>query len=85
MFCSFIFMYDLPTKEHPYLRIACTGKVDAITCSPEGTLCAAGIKEKIYIWEVGKGDTAAVLPHILSFCMHCPSCVLCFGDCYMFQ
>ena len=49
-------MYDFSTKEHPYLRIACTGKVDAIACSPDGILCAAGIKEKIHIWEVGEGS-----------------------------
>ena len=48
-------MHDLPSQEHPYLRIACSGKVDAIACSPDGTLCAAGIKEKVYLWEASEG------------------------------
>ena len=55
MFYCFIFMHDLPSQEHPYLRIACSGKVDAMACSPDGTLCAAGIKEKVYLWEVSEG------------------------------
>lgn len=56
-------LHALPhPQEHPYLRIACSGKVEAIACSPDGTLCAAGIYEKVYIWEVREGGTAELPP-----------------------
>ena len=69
-YTTVLHLHALPhPQEHPYLRIACSGKVEAIACSPDGTLCAAGINEKVYIWEVREGGTAVLPPihsHIVS-------------------
>jgi pre-rRNA-processing protein IPI3 len=42
-------------KEQAHMRIACSGKVDAVACSLDGLYCAAAIKQTIYIWEVATG------------------------------
>jgi len=36
------------------MRMSCPGKVTALTVTMDGVYCAAGIGDKIYIWEVSE-------------------------------
>ncbi|CAN8001743.1 unnamed protein product [Ixodes hexagonus] len=52
-------VWSLQRKDHKHM--VCPGKVTALAASPDGSHCAAGIQEKIYVWQVSSGDLLAVL------------------------
>lgn len=43
------------------LKIVSPGKVSALTVSPDGTYCAAGVGEQLYVWHIPSGDLLAIV------------------------
>lgn len=54
-------VWSLQRRDQLQKQIVCPGKVTALAASPDGLHCAAGIQEKIYIWQTSSGDLLAVL------------------------
>ena len=68
------------------MRIACSGKVDAVACSLDGLYCAAAIKQTIYIWEVWFVCVCVCVCVCacvrVCVCMHTHVCIIvCFCTC----
>ncbi|XP_038048638.1 WD repeat-containing protein 18-like isoform X2 [Patiria miniata] len=58
-----IYIWALQKKEQQQQRIVCPGVVSCLAASPDNTLCAAGIAEKIHIWQTCSGYQLSVLSH----------------------
>lgn len=42
----------ITTQEQVYMKMSCPGVVRTLASTPDAVYCAAGIAEKIYIWQV---------------------------------
>jgi len=54
-------VWALNSRQQFQIRMVCPGRVTALTVSPDGNYCVAGIEEKLHVWQVSTGNLLTVI------------------------
>ncbi|CAL1545257.1 unnamed protein product [Lymnaea stagnalis] len=58
-----IHVWNMLRQSQKHRKLICGGKVSCLAVTPDGTFLAAGIEDKIHIWQVSTGELYSVLSY----------------------